>query len=63
MTTECITKAKQTCQLLIGDLRDIHILGIAKDPMLEILALDLLEQARKIHDRINQIACGKDLKL
>lgn len=45
--------------MLLGYLHDTHRHAIESDPMLEILALDLIEAAQKIKDRINAIALGE----
>lgn len=57
---EAITKAAQTADLLLGDLRDAHKAAREDDPVLAILLLSMIEQAAILMNRLKELdACFK----
>jgi hypothetical protein len=55
---ETITKAKQTANLLNGDIREAHKRACQDDPVLEILLRELIGDAVKMQNRLAEIeAC------
>ena len=55
---ETITKAKQTANLLKGDIREAQRQACQDDPVLEILLRELIGDAVKLQNRLAEIeAC------
>jgi hypothetical protein len=50
-----VGKASQTAALLVSDLRQAHKAAVRENPLLELLLLDLLTQAREMERRLKGI--------
>jgi hypothetical protein len=52
---EEVLKASLTANLLVSDLREAHKAAVRENPLLELIVLDLLTQAREMERKLKGI--------
>ncbi len=52
---EEVLKASLTANLLVSDLREAHKAAVRENPLLELIVLDLLEQAREMERKLKGV--------